>query len=177
MEQDTNLEIADKGIRHHLTYDDALSFHHGNAIWGCTVAFRALQRAGKLLSKERLWDRETLYIISKHPGPGVQDTLEFVTHCISLGRLQLSCPSTERKCSSDLKYEWTINDGKLAALVRLRDDFVPASFFDLLDRVDTEAEQPGDKRELEDLKQKLTKQIWRESLEEIFPDPALESMA
>jgi hypothetical protein len=77
-DQSTTLEIADGDRLRRFDYRQALDFHQGNSYWGCALAFRMLQRAGPLLSRERLWDRNRLQVISGHPGPGVRDTLELV---------------------------------------------------------------------------------------------------
>lgn len=44
------LNILDGGRLERLDYDGLLRFHQGHAMWGATVAFRALQRAGRYLS-------------------------------------------------------------------------------------------------------------------------------
>ena len=175
--QDKTICIHDRGREERLDFDDALAFHRGDARWGCAVAFRALQRAGQLLSKERPWDRQTLHIRSGHPGPGVRDTIEFVTHGIADNRFELTHPGLECKCTSDLEYEWEISDGKNMARVRLRDDFVPAEFFALLDRMEAKTDTHTDKIRLEQIKQALIEKIWREPLEHCFPDVSLEPVS
>lgn len=174
-DHDRTLRIADHGAEQRLSYGDVLAFHQGDAYWGCAVAFRALQRAGELLSRDRLWDRETLRISSGHPGPGVRDTIECVTHSISNGRFTLSSPGSERRCTSDLKYEWEISDGRNRVSVRLRDDFVPPEFFGLLDTLETNPETVEARNRIEALKQMLIEKIWREPLEESFPGSVLET--
>jgi len=173
-DHDRTLRIADHGAEQRLSYGDALAFHKGDAYWGCAVAFRALQRAGELLSGGKLWDREVLQIQSGHPGPGVRDTIEYVTHSISNDRFTLSSPGSERRCTSDLKYEWEISDGRNRVSVRLRDDFVPPEFFGLLDMLETNPDAIDARNRLEVLKQMLIEKIWREPLEESFPDSVLE---
>jgi hypothetical protein len=73
------LDILDDGRFLRLTYQELLTFHHDNAVWGATVGYRAMQAAGGALSHETLWDRKFLSIVSAHPGPGVRDAIEFVT--------------------------------------------------------------------------------------------------
>jgi hypothetical protein len=63
-----------------------------------------LQYAEKLLSREKLWERQSLTIESGHPGPGVRDTIEYVTGCVSAGRFILTCDATEARCVSDMMH-------------------------------------------------------------------------
>jgi len=167
------LRIADHGTAQALSYDDALAFHRGDAFWGCAVAFRALQRAAELLSKDRLWDRASLHIRSAHPGPGVRDTIEYVTRCISGQRFDLYGSGSAGKCTSDLQYEWLISDGNSTARVRLREDFVPAEFYALLDRLESAGDSADTRKRLEEIKRALTDRIWQESLQQAFPDACL----
>lgn len=176
-DQDTTLRIADQGEEQRIAYRDALGFHKGEAYWGCAVAFRALQRAGELLSNGGLWDRESLYVRSGHPGPGVRDTIEYVTRTISNHRFTLSEPGSEPRCTSDLKYEWEVNDDRHRVRVHLRDGFVPDEFFELLDTLETQPGTVTAMRRLEELKQMLVEKIWREPLEESFPEPVVEPVA
>ncbi len=167
------LVIADQGIATRLSFEGALDFHQGNSYWGCALAFRVLQLAGTLLSRERLWERTNLAVISGHPGPGVRDTFEYITGCVSRHRFELSCSSKERRCVRDMQFEWEIDDGSRRARIRLRDDFVPESFFDLLDRLDTAAWRPGDDKRLDRHKSELTQRIWETPLEQAFPNASL----
>ncbi|MCH8163413.1 MAG: hypothetical protein IIA99_04895, partial [Proteobacteria bacterium] len=66
------IKIADHGEIQVLSYAGLLDYHKGDAIWGLSVAFRALQLAASLFSRESLWDRKDLFIVSNHPGPGVR---------------------------------------------------------------------------------------------------------
>ncbi len=168
-----NLIIADRGALRHLSFDGALAFHQGTSYWGCALAFRALQLAGTLLSRDRLWDREGLSVVSGHPGPGVRDTIEYITGCVSRDRFELSCATKERRCVRDMQFEWQVLDGNRAAQVRLRDDFVPEPFFALLDRLGTEAWRPADDRSLDDYKTQLTRKIWETPLAQAFPGASL----
>ena len=73
------IRIKDKGEVLELDYDGAVCQHPGSLWWGTAVGFRAMQAAAKALSQDDLWDREKLYIVSGHPGPGVKDTIDYVT--------------------------------------------------------------------------------------------------
>lgn len=168
MEQDQTIRIADHGVERCLSYGDALANHRGNAYWGCAVAFRALQRAADLLSTDRSWERENLHITSAHPGPGVRDTIEYVTRCISNDRFSLSGPVTEAKCTRALEYQWQVSNGDKQVRLRLRDDFVPAEFFDILDRFEAQVETADDVQRLDEIKRILVEKIWRQPLAGLF---------
>lgn len=170
-----NLVIADRGVLQRLSFDEALAFHQGTSYWGCALAFRALQLAGTLLSRDRVWEREGLSVVSGHPGPGVRDTIEYVTGCVSRHRLKLSCTTKERRCVRDMAFEWQVKDGVRCAQVRLRDDFVPEPFFELLDRLATDEWTQDDDRRLDGYKSELTRKIWETPLGQAFPDASVTS--
>lgn len=162
------LDILDDGRLERLDYDGLLQFHKGGAIWGASVAFRALQRAEQCLSEPMLWDRRSLMVTSAHPGPGVRDAIEYVTRCVSRGRYRLTHPQREGQCHKDMQFAWWIDDGARTVSVTLRDGFVPGEFLALVDRIETPMEQPGDQERLGHLKAEITKQLWAESLDDLF---------
>lgn len=167
-EQWRTLDILDDGRLERLDYDGLLRFHKGGAIWGASVAFRALQRAKQCLSEPMLWDRRSLMVTSAHPGPGVRDAVEYVTRCVSRGRYRLTQPTLEGQCHKDMQFVWWIDDGLRTVSVTLRDDFVPGEFLALVDRIETPMEQPGDQERLGRLKAELTEKLWGKSLDELF---------
>ncbi len=172
--QSTTLEIADGGRTLCFDYRQALDFHQGNSYWGCALAFRMLQRAGALLSRERLWDRNRLHLISGHPGPGVRDTLELVTGCVSGDRFSLEGGPREARCVSDMAYRWRLHDGTRELTLRLADGIVPPEFLQLLDRIPA---SEADKTRLEEYKRTMTETIWQMPLEQAFPESGLKMKA
>ncbi len=81
-----NNSINDNGKLVSISFNDVLNYHTGNAWFGLSIAFRALELAESTFKKANLiWDRDQLTIVSAHPGPGVKDAIEYITHCISNG--------------------------------------------------------------------------------------------
>lgn len=159
------IKIADHGEIQLLSYAELLDYHNGDSIWGLSVAFRALQLAASLFSGESLWDRKDLFIVSGHPGPGVHDAIEYVTHCISHNRFRLTEEIMhEEKCTSAMKFEWKISYDIHLHVVTLRDDFVPNKFYELLDRLNTNQERLEDKKYFDEFKATLVDKIWREPI-------------
>ncbi|MCU7892255.1 MAG: hypothetical protein KZQ78_11835 [Candidatus Thiodiazotropha sp. (ex Ustalcina ferruginea)] len=168
------IRINDHGRPLKLTYSGAMSYHEGNAYWGCALAYRMLQLAGKLLSREKTWERQNLRIRSGHPGPGVRDTIEYVTGCVSEGRYELTCKTTEPRCVGEMDYCWKVDDGTQCVDLNLAEDIVPEEFLKLLDRINhNEAHKKSEQEELEALKQSMTDKIWRLDLEHAFPGTKL----
>jgi hypothetical protein len=162
------IEIGENGQVNHLTYQGLLVFHGGEAVWGASVGFRAMQAAGYALSTKQLWDRNLLSIVSAHPGPGVRDAIEYVTRCVSRNRFHLLNPDEPAGCHQDMQFRWWIIQDKRTVEVQLREGFVPPQFFELLGRVDTEKEQLGDFQSLRHLKTNLTKRLWEESFSTLY---------
>lgn len=173
-DQLTTLEIADCDQVLRFDYRQALDFHQGNSYWGCALAFRMLQRASTLLSGKQLWDRNRLQVVSGHPGPGVRDTLELVTGCVTGGRFRLQGGPREARCVGDMEYRWRLSDGTTELSLQLADGIVPPEFLQLLDKIDRTPASESDKALLEQHKQSMTRTLWGMSLETAYPEQYLE---
>jgi hypothetical protein len=169
----TDIHINENGRCLTRNFEDALKFHQGNAYWGCALAFRMLQYAEKLLSREKIWEQQNLSIKSGHPGPGVRDTIEYVTGCVSAGRFILTCNNTEARCVSDMDYSWQISDGKQCLKLKLAEGIVSSEFLELLDTINRNEADKQQYERLESLKQVMMEKIWSLDLEQAFPDAQL----
>jgi hypothetical protein len=67
-----------------------------------------------------------------------------------------------------MKYEWWLEDGQMTAVVRLRLDFVPEPFYELLDRLGGNHERKRDRRDFDAFKADLEARIWHEPLTASF---------
>jgi hypothetical protein len=167
------IRIKDHGEVLELDYDGAVCQHPGSLWWGTAVGFRAMQVAAQALSQDDLWDREKLYIVSGHPGPGVKDTIDYVTGAASRDRYNVVvAEGCGMQCNSKMKYEWWVSDGKKTANINLRPDFVPREFYELTDRL--EVNETVKEITKEDIKAfrifkvNLSTRIWNFPLEESF---------
>ena len=167
------IRIKDQGEVVELDYDGAVCQHPGSLWWGTAVGFRAMQVAAQALSQDDLWDREKLYIVSGHPGPGVKDTIDYITGAASRDRYNVVvAEGCGMQCNSKMKYEWWVSDGEKTANINLRPDFVPREFYDLTDRLevnDTVKEiTKEDIKAFRIFKVNLSTRIWNFPLEESF---------
>lgn len=163
------VRIRDKGEVLELDYDGAICHHPGSLWWGTAVGFRAMQAAAQALSNDDLWNRDDIYIVSGHPGPGVKDAIEYVTDAPSRKRYYQVVPEgCGMMCNSRMKYEWWVSDGKKTAFVRLRPDFVPIEFYRLSDRLGTPQTTKEDIKSFRLFKVNLSTRIWNAPLEESF---------
>ena len=84
----------------------------------------------RLSRRTDLWSRDNLYVVTGHPGPGVKDTIDYVTGAASRDRYKtIVAEGCEMKCNSKMKYEWWVSDGEKTANINLRPDFVPRAFY------------------------------------------------
>ena len=163
------VRIKDQGEVLELDYDGAICQHPGSLWWGTAVGFRAMQVAAQALSQDDLWDRENLYIVSGHPGPGVKDTIDYVTGVASKDRYKvIVAEGCGMQCNSKMKYEWWVSDGEKTANINLRPDFVPREFYDLTDRLETNETTKEDIKSFRIFKVNLSTRIWNAPLEESF---------
>ncbi|HEX3084459.1 MAG TPA: hypothetical protein VHP99_08070 [Pyrinomonadaceae bacterium] len=167
------IRIKDRGEVLELDYDGAVCQHPGSLWWGTAVGFRAMQVAAQALSQDELWDREKLYIVSGHPGPGVKDTIDYITGAASRDRYNVVvAEGCGMQCNSKMKYEWWVSDGEKTANINLRPDFVPREFYELTDRL--EVNETVKEITKEDIKAfrifkvNLSTRIWNFPLEESF---------
>jgi hypothetical protein len=165
----TVTRILDKGMVKEMDYDGAMTFHMGSLWWGTAVGYRAMQAAAQALSKDGLWSRDDLYIVSAHPGPGVRDAIDYITDTVDRERYKVILEDNcGMKCNSSMKFEWWVSDGKRTAFVRLREDFVPRAFYELSDRLGTDAQTDDDSKLFEISKVNLSTRIWATPLERNF---------
>ncbi len=167
--EDRTLQISDRGKILELNYAGLEAFHSGDSWWGCAVGFRAMQCAARELSNTELWNRQHLYIVSGHPGPGVLDAIEYVTGCIGRKHFRKHDDAANSNgCSRDMKFEWWVSNGKKTIHINLRPDFVPESFFELLERLGTDEERYHDRFGFDEEKNRLSNILWSESLDAAF---------
>lgn len=167
--EETTVRIKDRGAIVELDYNGAMTAHRGSLWWGTAVGYRAMQAAAEALSQDGLWSRDDLYVVGAHPGPGVRDAIDYVTRAVKHDRYKVVTEADcGMKCNSSMKFEWWVSDGQKTAFVKLRDDFVPLSFYELSDRLGTDAETKEDDRLFEIFKVTLSARIWAAPLERNF---------
>ena len=163
------VRIKERGEILELDYDGAICQHPGSLWWGTAVGFRAMQVAASALSQDDLWERDQLYIVSGHPGPGVRDTIDYVTGVVGRDRYKVVvAEGCGMQCNSKMRYEWWVSDGEKTANINLRQDFVPREFYDLTDRLETSETTKEDIRAFRIFKVNLSTRIWNAPLEESF---------
>lgn len=172
------IRIVDNGKVLTLDYQGATTIHPDTLWWGLAVGYRAMQVAAVALSKQQLWSRDNLTVVSGHPGPGVIDSLNYVTGCTDTDRLTvMENPNCESRCNSEMKFEWWVSDGEQTAHVMLREDFVPEDFYELIDRRVYSETREDDDRVFELYKVNLCSRLWIATLEENFSVELLAPLA
>lgn len=168
-------------------YDDLKKFHKGDSWFGCTVGFRAMQLAAREFSKpEHLksklweqvtWSRDSLSVVSGHPGPGVKDAIELITATISTNRFQIhesiNAQGCNSGCNSSMKFEWWVTANNETIHIKLHNDIVPAAFLQLLDRLIaddylTDNGKKNDRDQFDQMKNDLSNILWNQSLDASF---------
>lgn len=172
------IRIVDNNKVLTLDYQEATAQHQRSLWWGTAVGYRAMQMAAIALSPKTLWRRDHLVVVSAHPGPGVLDSLNYVTHCADKGTLTVmendNCVS---RCNSQMKFEWWVSDGEKTAHVMLNEDFVPIEFYQLIDRRVYSETKAEDDKLFELYKVNLSSRIWVAPLEENFTVEILPPLA
>jgi hypothetical protein len=132
------IRIRDNGPVLPLAYESLLAYHGGGALAGVAIGYCAMAYAGQALSNGEVWNRRDLQVISWHGGPGILDAIEFVTRAITRGRFELRqieganiVTGDGPGCDSVSAFRFEVNDGKLFALLQLREEVVAPPFFEL----------------------------------------------
>jgi hypothetical protein len=165
----TLIRVLDNGELIELGYRGAMTEHRGSLWWGTAVAYRAMQVAAQALSRDKLWSRDNLVVVSAHPGPGVIDAIDYVTKART--RERFTCVrdgNCGMGCNSSMKFDWWVSDGTQTAVVRLREDFVPWAFYELSDRLGLPDTSKEDKKAFDIFKVELSARIWNAPLEHSF---------
>ncbi len=168
--ENINISIIDNDKVISISFNEVLKYHTGNAWFGLSIAFRALELTANTFKKANLiWNRGQLTIVSAHPGPGVKDAIEYITHCISNQKYSLTEECTgANSCSSNMRFAWWISIDTHTAHISLRHNFIPVSFNELLDRIGTTDEQDDDQLDFDQLKQDLANKILQQPLLDNF---------
>lgn len=167
--EDLLIRIVDDGEVLTLDYQEATAYHQRSLWWGTAVGYRAMQTAAIALSEDSLWTREGLIIVSGHPGPGVIDSIDFVTKVANTDRFTImQNPNCINRCNSEMKFEWWVSDGKQTAHVKLNESFVPTEFYELIDRRVYNEHSVEDDKLFELYKVNLSSRIWVAPLERNF---------
>ncbi|GLQ87339.1 hypothetical protein [Dyella flagellata] len=161
-----------------LDYQEATRQHQRSLWWGTAVGYRAMQVAAVALSADSLWRRDNLVVVSAHPGPGVLDSLNYVTLCADRGTLTvMQNDRCVNRCNSEMKFEWWVSDGDRTAHIMLDEDFVPRDFYELIDRRVYSETRADDDKLFELYKVNLSSRIWVTPLEKSFSYELLPPMA
>jgi len=166
--EDSSISIMDKDEIINIDYAELEKYHKGDSWFGCSVGFRAMQAAADICTKTSIWSRDKLYIVSGHPGPGVKDAIDLTTHCIRSKRFRLLDNVPTEGCSSKMKFEWWVSNGRITVHIKLQESFVPGSFYSILDRINTDDEKNSDHEDFDQHKNDLSHQLWHQSLENLF---------
>lgn len=173
-----NVNIVDGDRVLALDYQGSMTNHRSSLWWGTAVGYRAMQMAAKAMSDKYLWSRENLVLVSGHPGPGVLDSLNYVTGCVDAGTCTvMQNENCENRCNSEMKFEWWVSDGEKTAHVALREDFVPIEFYELIDRRVYSENTEEDDRIFELFKVNLSTRIWVAALEDNFSVDYIDPLA
>lgn len=172
------IRITENGRILTLDYQEATRQHQRSLWWGTAVGYRAMQAAALAMSRERLWHRENLVVVSGHPGPGVLDSVNYVTRTADTGTLTvMQNAHCINRCNSEMKFEWWVSDEHQTAHVALDEDFVPRDFYELIDRRVYNETRSDDDKLFELYKVNLSARIWVTPLEESFSVNMLPPMA
>ena len=167
------LTVCDQGRPITLDYQGLLSFHGGGAVAGATIGFRVVQAvANELARYGKTLGRESVSVISGHPGPGYQDAFEYTLRSVSRQRFTLNKKLPEARHSPFHAYAFQFilveRSLKKRISVALREDILPLRFFEVLRDLKMQENDFALHQELEDLKQSIAQKVLVTSLHELF---------
>lgn len=151
--------IKDRNQVLELGFHDVTKYHGSLALMAVAVGFRSLQAAFAELFGDDAPDRKELSILSGHAGPGFRDVFEYVTRAVTRGAYQVDVnyPVSQFDPYRAQSYAFVVTtvDGR-AVEVSMRDDFLPAAFYDYLKKGREQAMTEQDVQDFEKLKLALS---------------------
>ncbi len=167
------LTVSDHGRLYTLDYQGLLAFHGGDAVAGATIGFRIVQAAAnELIRYGKSLERESIKVISGHPGPGYQDAFEYTLRCVSRHRFTVDRNLPEARYSPFHAYAFQFIFIELTlakeVCVTLREDILPTRFFEVLRDLKRQKNDLNLNHELDNLKQVIAQKALATSLHRLF---------
>ncbi|MCQ6563355.1 hypothetical protein [Paenibacillus mendelii] len=131
----TTIQVKDIKEVLTLQFSELRNYHGSLALMAIGVGFRVLQAAFKELYGNEAPDRKSLSVRSGHAGPGFRDAFEYVTRAVTRGAytVDIDYPVAQYDPYRVQSYAYVISDDKgVSVEVSLKEDFLPAKFYEYL---------------------------------------------
>ena len=140
---------------------------------GATIGFRVVQAAAnELVRYGKVLERESIKVISGHPGPGYQDAFEYTLRCVSRDRFTVDRNLPEARYSPfhTYSFQFIFIEPTLEkqVSVTLRKDILPKRFFEVLRDLKEQKDDVNVKQELDNLKQAIAQKTIESDLHQLF---------
>lgn len=167
------LTVSDHGRLYTLDYQGLLAFHSGDALAGATIGFRIVQAAAaELVRYGKGLERESIKVISGHPGPGYRDAFEYTLRCVSRQRFTVdrNLPDARYSPFHAYAFQFIFIEPSLAkqVCVTLREEILPMRFFEVLRDLKRQKNHLNLNQELDNLKQVIAQKALATSLDRLF---------
>ena len=167
------LTVSDHGRPHTLDYQGLLAFHSGDAVAGTTIGFRIVQAVANEFGRfGKSLERESIEVISGHPGPGYRDAFEYTLHCVSRDRFTVdgNLPEARHSPFHAYAFQFIFVEQTLQkrVSVTLRENILPERFFEVLRDLKERENDLKLNHELDNLKQAIAQKALATSLHRLF---------
>ena len=167
------LTVCDHGRLLTLDYQGLLAFHDGAAVAGATIGFRVVQAAAnELIRYGKRLERESIKVISGHPGPGYRDAFEYTLRCVTRERFTIDRNLPEARYSPfhEYAFQFIFIEPTLEKQVgvTLREDILPTRFFEVLRDLKGQEDDRNLNQELDNLKRLIAQNALTTSLHRLF---------
>lgn len=165
----SEIRIKDHGRLLVLDYEHFLAYHGSGALAGAAIGFRAMEYAGMVLSRAKMWDRKNLSVTTWHGGPGVRDAIEYVTRCVTRGKFHVDAEhAKDNPCASQVAFHFAVSDGWQQVVITMRTGVVARKFLDAVRRFQDGGGTGMERKEFETLKAEVAAKVMAKPLEELF---------
>lgn len=154
-----------------IRFEDIRKYHGNLALMAVAVGFRSLQAAFTELFDDEPPERKSLSILSGHGGPGFRDAFEYVTRAVTRKAYQVNVeyPKAQYDPHRKQSYAFVISSQVGSAVeVSLKENFLPAEFYDYLKKGREEAMSEQDVEQFSQLKLSLSQKALALSQEELI---------
>lgn len=126
-----------------IGFDDLVRYHGHAALAMLAVTFRAQEAVFRGLLPDTPPARAAISVTSGHPGPGVRDSFEMITRCVTRGAYTVdrSLPGPRLNPRADVVYAFDVSVAGVGSRhLAVREGVLPEEFFDLVSITKNEAQ-------------------------------------
>ena len=165
------IKIKNNGEVLTLQFSELRNYHGNVALMAIGVGFRMVEAALTTLYGEDIPERKSIAVLAGHAGPGFRDAFEFTTRAVTRGAytVDVNYPTAQYDPYRPQSYAFVVSNEEGAAVeVSLKENFLPAVFYEYLKKGREGTMTPAEHEANEELKAELCERALQLAQEELL---------